>query len=402
MSASPLRRIPRTVWVLGFVSLLMDVSSEMIHAVLPLFMVQVLAADVFWVGLIEGAAEAVALAAKVFSGVIADRFGRHKVLVFSGYALGVLSKPVFAIADTVTTVFFARFADRIGKGVRGAPRDAIIADVSPKELLGASYGLRQSLDAAGAFVGPAIAAALLFTLTEDAFRTIFWLALIPGALCLMLILAGVENPKTPEVSGPRKPLPITREGLKRLTPAFRAVLVLGVLFSLARFSNAFIVLRAADAGIANAWIPLVMVGMNLVFSASSYPFGALADRVRPTTLLGVGLVLLVLSDVVFALWADVWGIGLGILLWGLHLGATQGVLSMLVAKTTDADWRATGFGLFNLASGMSLLVAGAAAGVLWDLAGPGASFGFGAVFALVALAWLATGVRSVKRLEEEG
>lgn len=242
MSASPLRRIPRTVWVLGFVSLLMDVSSEMIHAVLPLFMVQVLAADVFWVGLIEGAAEAVALAAKVFSGVIADRFGRHKVLVFAGYALGVLSKPVFAIADTVTTVFFARFADRIGKGVRGAPRDAIIADVSPKELLGASYGLRQSLDAAGAFVGPAIAAALLFTLTEDAFRTIFWLALIPGALCLMLILAGVENPKTPEVSGPRKPLPITREGLKPLTPAFRAVLVLGVLFSLARFSNAFIVL----------------------------------------------------------------------------------------------------------------------------------------------------------------
>lgn len=221
-SGSPLRHIPRTVWVLGFVSLLMDVSSEMIHAVLPLFMVQVLAADVFWVGLIEGAAEAVALAAKVFSGVIADRFGRHKVLVFTGYALGVLSKPVFAVADTVTTVFFARFADRIGKGVRGAPRDALIAEVSPKEYLGACFGLRQSLDAAGAFVGPAIAAVLLFTLTEDAFRMIFWLALIPGALCLMLIVVEVESPKRDDdgEAKARKPLPITREGLKRLTPGW--------------------------------------------------------------------------------------------------------------------------------------------------------------------------------------
>lgn len=380
--------IPRTVWVLGFVSLLMDVSSEMIHAVLPLFMVQVLAANMWIVGLTEGAAEGIALVTKVFSGYIADRFGRKKLLVLLGYGLGVATKPVFALANAVEVVLAARLMDRVGKGLRGAPRDAIVADVTDPSILGAAYGLRQSLDAAGAFVGPAIAAVLLWQLTENAFETIFWLAFIPGVMCISLIVLGVEEPeKGASSSQVREPLQL-KALIGRIchdpsAKAFRTLLLFALLVSFARFSTAFIALRASDIGIANVWIPLLLAGMNLVFSLSSYPLSLLSDRMSPKGLLVAGLLILAASQAALACAASSAMLLAGIALWGLHLGAMQGIFSALVARNSQAQWRASAFGLFHLVSGIGMLVAGVLAGLLWDCAGAQVAFGFGACVAVV-------------------
>ena len=380
--------IPRTVWALGFVSLLMDVSSEMIHALLPLFMAQTLGAGAMWIGLVEGLGEGVALLTKVVSGVIADRFGHKKLLVFLGYGLGVLSKPLFALAGAMPVVLGARVADRIGKGLRGAPRDALVADVTPEAVRGAAFGLRQSLDAAGAFVGPLLASALLLFWTDD-YRSIFWVALIPGVLCLLLILFGVEEGNA-SADGNRE------KTAKRSLPkfhvlsdsAFRSLVVLGSLFAVARFPNAFIVLRASDAGFGAAAIPLLIMGMNLVFSAASYPFGKWADKTDPKTLLAIGIGILIFADLAFALLPTQWGVLIGVVLMGLHLGATQGIFSMLVAGTAPENERASAFGLFGFASGLSAIAAGLLAGLFWDLIGPEATFLSGALLALCALLWL--------------
>ena len=333
--------IPKTVWVLGFVSLLMDISSEMIHALLPLFMSTSLGASALWIGLTEGVGESAALISKVFSGVIADKFGKKKWLVFIGYALGVLSKPFFALATCMPVVFGARFFDRIGKGIRGAPRDAIVAEVTPDSVRGAAYGLRQSLDAAGAFIGPALATILLMFFTEN-FRIIFWLALIPGLCCLALILFGVENVET-EKKPVKEPIEFKTFFLQ-ISSAFKCLLVIGIVFSLARFSNAFMILRAADCGVPAALIPLILVGINLVFAASSYPFGKLADHLSSSKFLALGLIFLIASDSVFALWPTPYAVACGVVLFGLHLGASQGIFSMMVAKLAPAAFKATAFG----------------------------------------------------------
>ena len=374
-------RIPRTVWVLGFVSLLMDISSEMIHALLPLFMAGTLGASAIWIGLVEGIGEGTALIAKVFSGVIADRFGHKKRLVFAGYFLGVISKPVFALAGSMPVVLAARFFDRIGKGLRGAPRDAIVADVTDESIRGAAYGLRQSLDAAGAFVGPLLATLLLLLWTEN-LRSIFWIALIPGAACLALILFGVEDNVTPTVNTKR----IAWKDLKTvMTPAFVQLVILGTLFSLARFSNAFIVLRAADIGIEHAWIPMTVVLMNIAFSLSSYPFGKLADKLNPMKLLALGMVLLALANLLFAYAANYQILAAGIVLFGMHLGATQGIFSTIISEIAPSEVRATAFGIFNFFSGLALLASGLVAGSLWEYMGAQYCFGGGVVFALITL-----------------
>lgn len=374
-------RIPRTVWVLGFVSLLMDISSEMIHALLPLFMAGTLGASAIWIGLVEGIGEGTALIAKVFSGVVADRFGHKKRLVFAGYFLGVISKPVFALAGSMPVVLAARFFDRIGKGLRGAPRDAIVADVTDESIRGAAYGLRQSLDAAGAFVGPLLATLLRLLWTED-LRSIFWIALIPGAACLALILFGVEDNVTPTVNTKR----IAWKDLKSvMTPAFVQLVILGTLFSLARFSNAFIVLRAADIGIEHAWIPMAVVLMNITFSLSSYPFGKLADKLNPMKLLALGMVLLALANLLFAYAENYRILAAGIVLFGMHLGATQGIFSTIISEIAPSEVRATAFGIFNFFSGLALLASGLVAGSLWEYMGAQYCFGGGVVFALITL-----------------
>lgn len=377
-------RIPTGVWVLGFVSLLMDVSSEMIHSVLPLFMVTTLGAGALAVGIVEGLAESTALIVKVFSGVLSDYVGKRKGLTVLGYALGAATKPLFAIAPTVGIVLGARLLDRIGKGIRGAPRDAMVADITPPHLRGAAFGLRQSLDTVGAFTGPLLAVALMLLWAND-FRRVFWIAVIPAAMAVALLVIGIREPEHPQ-SGARAN-PISRATLSRLGGAYWWVVALGAVISLARFSEAFLVLRASG-GVALALAPLVMVAMNVAYAGAAYPFGALSDRVSHRTLLGVGLVVLLVADLVLAS-SDHWAVVLaGVVLWGVHLGITQGLLATMVANTAPSDLRGTAYGFFNLASGIFMLVASVGAGWLWDRLGPAYTFYAGALFCLAALALL--------------
>lgn len=387
MAKDALTKIPKGVWVLGFVSLLMDISSEMIHSLLPLFMVTVLGASALTVGIIEGIAESTALLVKVFSGVLSDYLGKRKVLAVFGYALGALTKPMFALASGVGMVLSARFLDRVGKGIRGAPRDALLSEIAPVEIRGAAFGLRQSLDTVGAFVGPLLGVGLMLLWAND-FRAVFWVALIPGLLAVALLVFGVHEPERTEVHKPVNP--ISRENLKRLGNAYWWVVGIGAVFTLARFSEAFLVLRAAQGGIPVALVPLVMVAMNVIYAASAYPFGKLSDGMSHTKLLALGLAVLIAADLVLATnnhWITVL---LGVGLWGVHMGITQGLLARMVADATPADLRGTAYGFFNLMSGLAMLVASVLAGLLWDRFGASYTFYAGVVFCVIAalaLAW---------------
>ncbi|OAI22490.1 MULTISPECIES: MFS transporter [Methylomonas] len=377
------RQIPGGVWALGFVSLLMDISSEMIHSLLPLFMVGTLGASTLSVGLIEGAAEATALIVKVFSGVASDYLGKRKSLALIGYSLGALTKPLFAIAASSGMVLTARLLDRVGKGIRGAPRDALVADLAPAGIRGAAFGLRQSLDNIGAFLGPLLAVALMLWWDND-FRAVFWVAVIPGGLAVLMLLLGVKEPK--HLVKARHGNPIRRANLRRLGKTYWRVVTIGAVFTLARFSEAFLVLRAQQGGIALALVPLVMVAMNIVYSATAYPFGKLSDRISPARLLSWGLLVLIGADLVLASSADWRATLAGVGLWGVHMGMTQGLLAKLVADTAPADLRGTGFGFFNLISGLAMLAASVLAGWLWDSHGAALTFVAGAIFS--AAAWL--------------
>ena len=381
-TTSVLSKIPTGVWALGFVSMLMDISSEMIHSLLPLFMVGVMGASALTVGLIEGMAEATALIVKVFSGALSDYIGKRKGLALFGYALGALTKPLFAIAPTMGVVLTARLLDRVGKGIRGAPRDALVADISPAEIRGAAFGLRQSLDTVGAFLGPLLAVGLMLLWAND-FRAVFWVAVIPGVLAVVVLLFGVREPERHQ--GEKKVNPIRRDNIKRLNASYWWVVGVGAVFTLARFSEAFLVLRAEQGGIPLALVPLVMVAMNLVYAGSAYPFGKLSDRMSHKKLLAWGLVVLIAADLVLATnnhWTTVLA---GVALWGIHMGMTQGLLATMVADTAPTDLRGTAFGLFNLVSGIALLIASVVAGLLWDQLGASFTFYAGAGFCVIAL-----------------
>ena len=383
--AAPRPSLPSGIWVLGFVSLLMDISSEMIHALLPLFMVGTLGMSVALVGLLEGLTEATALILKVFSGVISDWFGKRKPLAVLGYGLGAATKPLFALATGPGMIFTARLLDRVGKGIRGAPRDALVADIAPPEQRGAAFGLRQSLDTVGAFLGPLLAVGLMLLWAND-FRAVFAVAIIPAALCVALLVLGVQEPERP--AGAPRVNPISQASLQRLPRAYWWVVGVGAVFTLARFSEAFLVLRAEQVGIALALVPLVMVAMNAVFSVTAYPFGKLSDRVSHRRLLLAGLAVLVLADVVLAASTHWTGLLLGVALWGVHMGMTQGLLAAMVADTAPADLRGTAYGFFNLMSGLAMLAASVVAGLLWQYWGPAWTFGAGAMFSAVAMAAL--------------
>lgn len=380
-----LRHIPPGVWALGFVSMLMDTSSEMIHSLLPVFMVTTLGISVFMVGLIEGAAEATALIVKVFSGVLSDYWGKRKPLAILGYGLGALSKPLFALATTTGLVLTARLMDRVGKGIRGAPRDALVADITPPALRGAAFGLRQSLDTVGAFLGPLLAMGLMLLWAND-FRAVFWVAVLPAFLCVLLLIWGVREPERP--AGAVRTNPISRVNLARLGSDYWWVVIIGAVFTLARFSEAFLVLRAQQGGLGLAWTPLVLIGMNLIYAACAYPFGKLADRVRHTTLLAWGLVLLIAADALLAYSNQGGWVWAGISLWGLHMAMTQGLLATMVADTAPVDLRGTAYGFFNLLSGLAMLLASALAGLLWDQWGASFTFMAGIAFSGVALGLL--------------
>lgn len=373
----PLRHIPSGIWVLGFVSLLMDISSEMIHGLLPLFMVTILGTSAMAVGLVEGLAESLALVVKVFSGTLSDYLGKRKGLALFGYALSALTKPLFAVASGVGLVLTARLLDRVGKGVRGAPRDAMVADIVPPQLRGAAFGLRQSLDTVGALLGPLLAVGLMLLWAND-FRAVFWVAVFPGLMAVALLLFGIHEPEPRQAS--KGSNPIRWDNLTRLGSAYWWVVGFGAIFTLARFSEAFLVLRAQQGGIPIALVPLVMVAMNLIYAVSAYPFGKLSDQISHMKLLTLGLLVLIAADLVLAM-NDHWAVVvLGVGLWGLHMGMTQGLLATMVADTAPADLRGTAFGFFNLASGLAMLIASLLAGFLWDQFGASFTFYAGAVF----------------------
>jgi len=376
--------MPRAVWVLGLVSLLMDISSEMIHGLLPVFLVSVLGASTTIVGLIEGVGEGTASIARLFSGWLSDRLGRRKALTAVGYGLSALSKPLFALASNASMVLAARFSDRIGKGIRGAPRDALIGDLVPAGSRGAAYGLRQSLDTVGAFAGPLLAIALMAGLHDD-FRRVFWLALLPGLLSVLLLVMGVREPPR-AARAPHAPLRL--EECRSLGRAYWVVVIVGAVLTLARFSEAFLILRAQGAGLPLALAPLVLVVMNVVFAASAYPLGALSDRVNRRRLLALGFATLIVADLMLAWAPNLWIVMGGIAVWGLHLGMTQGLLAALVADVAPVRLRASAFGAFNFASGVALLFASLLAGLLWARIGPSATFIAGAAFTVLGLSLL--------------
>jgi len=390
--AQSLRHIPSSIWALGFVSLLMDTASELIHSLLPVFMVTTLGISVFVIGLIEGAAESTALIVKVFSGVLSDYWGKRKPLAVLGYGLGALSKPLFALASSAGLVMTARLIDRVGKGIRGAPRDALVADLTPSTLRGAAFGLRQSLDTVGAFLGPLLAVGFMLLWAND-FRAVFWVACVPALLCVALLIFGVQEPERP--SSAQRTNPISRANLARLSQSYWWVVGIGAVFTLARFSEAFLVLRAQQGGLGLAWTPLVLIAMNLIYAACAYPFGKLADSSRHDTLLVWGLLLLIGADALLAYSNQGVWVWAGIVLWGLHMAMTQGLLATMVADTAPADLRGTAYGFFNLLSGLAMLLASALAGWLWDQWGASFTFLTGIVFSALALGLLLLRPRGV-------
>ena len=376
-----LRAMPGGVWALGFVSLFMDISSEMIHGLLPVFLTSVLGASTEMVGLIEGVGEATASISKLFSGWLSDKLGKRKAITIVGYGLGTFSKPLFAIAPTAHLVLAARFSDRVGKGIRGAPRDAMVGDMVPSGQRGAAYGLRQSLDTVGAFTGPLLAIALM-ALLHDNFRLIFWIALIPGLISVAILIVAVHEPPH-QASGAQAPLKLA--DLKTIGTAYWIVVGVGAVLTLARFSEAFLILRAQNAGLSLAFAPLVLVVMNIIYALSSYPLGALSDRIDRKTMLAIGFATLSVADIVLAAAPTLTIVMIGVAIWGLHMGMTQGLLSALVADEAPVRLRATAFGVFNFASGIALLVASLIAGILWEQIGPAATFIAGAAFSTLGL-----------------
>jgi MFS family permease len=375
------RALPAGIWAMGFGSLFMDTSSELIHSLLPVFMVSVLGASMVTVGIIEGVAEATAAIMKIFSGALSDYLGKRKFLMILGYALAALTKPVFPLAQSVVWVFAARFVDRVGKGIRGAPRDALVADITPKNLRGAAYGLRQALDSVGALLGPLLAVVFMLVFAND-IRATMWIAVIPAFIAVSLLMIYVREPG--QENDPTAKTPLSFANVRRLPLRYWFVVLLGAVFTLARFSEAFLVLRAQDVGLDLGYVPLVMIVMNIFYAGAAYPAGAAADRMSQRTLLLIGLVLLIVADCMLAFATSPLFAFMGAALWGLHMAFTQGLLSKLVADTASAALRGTAFGIFNLVSGGALLLASVIAGSLWSIFGPSATFLAGAAFAAMA------------------
>ena len=369
----------------------MDMSSELIHSLLPVFMVTALGASMVTIGLIEGVAEATAAVMKVFSGALSDYLGKRKSLMVLGYALAGFTKPIFPLATSVGWVFAARFIDRVGKGIRGAPRDALVAELTPPRLRGAAYGLRQALDSVGALTGPLLAVTLMIWFAND-IRTVMWIAVVPAFIAVAVLLVYVRESERANSDGQAK-TPLSVADARRLPLRYWLVVVLGGVFTLARFSEAFLVLRAQDVGLELSYIPVVMIVMNVLYAGAAYPAGAAADRVSPRTLLFLGLVLLVVADVALAVATSPLLVFAGAALWGLHMAFTQGLLSKLVADIAPSELLGTGFGIFNLVSGVALLLASVIAGSLWSTVGASATFLAGAVFAAVAAIGVLAAVR---------
>ncbi|MFC0397390.1 MFS transporter [Paraburkholderia rhizosphaerae] len=376
--------IPRAVWALGFVSLLMDLSSELVHALLPIFLVSTMGMSVAALGILEGAAEATAMIVKIFSGALSDWLQRRKALLLLGYGLAALTKPLFPLATTPAVVVAARLIDRVGKGIRGAPRDALVADVAPAESRGACFGLRQSMDTIGAFAGPLLAIVLML-LFADRIRAVLWFAVVPALAAVSVIVWCVREPEHATATRLFRP-PLHWRALRAFSGRYWLVVATGATFTLARFSEAFLVLRTQQTGLDLAWIPASMVVMSAAYALSAYPAGRLADRIDPRALLACGLGLLVAADLLLAARPTLFTVFAGVAVWGLHMGFTQGILAAMVADASPSTLRGTAFGVFNLVAGLCMLLASAIAGWLWDRHGASVTFLAGAALAVPPLA----------------
>lgn len=399
IASKGIRALPASIWALGLGSLFMDMSSELIHSLLPVFMATVLGASMLTIGVVEGIAEATAAITKVFSGAISDYLGKRKFLVVLGYGLGAVTKPLFPLATSIGWVFAGRFIDRVGKGIRGAPRDALVADITPPDLRGTAYGLRQSLDSIGAFIGPLLAVALMAWLAND-IKAVLWVAVVPAFVAVALLIVAVRepDPKTPEA---KRRTPLTLADVGRLPLRYWLIVLLGAVFTLARFSEAFLILRAQAVGLALGYVPLVLIVMNVVYAGVAYPAGVAADRFSPRVLLIAGLVVLIAADIALAVAASPLQAFIGAGLWGLHMGLTQGLLSKLVADASPATLRGSAFGIFNLITGLALLLASIIAGALWSAFGASATFLAGAAFAALAVLGLILYRGKPHNLQEE-
>jgi MFS family permease len=381
--------LPRGVIALGFVSLFMDVSSEMVHALLPVYLTVTLGASAAMVGLIEGLGQGMAQITKLFSGVISDWVGQRKPLAVLGYSLSAVTKPIFYLAGTADWILVARVADRFGKGIRGTPRDAMVADMVPPEARSAAFGLRQSMDSFGAFAGPLLAIGLMLVLGAS-IPQIFLISVVPALIAVAVLVIVVREPEAK--SPAQRAFPLTWAGLARLQPGLWLAIGIASLMTMARISDAFLILRASDAGVAIWALPLVLVVLNAVDTATSWPVGVLADRIGKRGLLLAGFAVLALANLVLGLEGSLTATFLGIALWGLHMGLTQGLLAAMVADAAPADLRGTAFGLYNLMTGIALLIGNAAAGLAWTAYGPGATF-----LAAAALAGASTGLGLLRR-----
>ncbi len=385
--SSPRRPLPMGIWALGFVSLFMDISSELIHSLLPVFMATTLGASMIAIGFIEGVAEAAAAFAKVFAGAASDLIRKRKSLAVLGYGLAAITKPIFPLANTIGWVVTARLIDRIGKGIRGAPRDALVADIAPADMRGAAYGLRQTLDSIGAFVGPVLAVAFMLCFGDD-IRKVLWVAVIPAFLAVGILIVGVQEPERPPIGGETVKSPLWFRWAKQLPRLYWLIVGLYTVFTLARFSEAFLILRAQSVGLSIGYVPLIMIVMNIVYAAVAYPAGLLTDRIQSRIILIAGLPVLILSDVILGSASTPLAVFAGAALWGLHMGLTQGLFSKLVADHAPVSLRGTAFGIFNLAGGAATLSASALAGILWSLLGASATFFTGAAFTFAAMTGL--------------
>ena len=375
--------LPRTVWVLGIVSLLMDLSSEIYHALLPAFLTVTLGLPVAAMGALDGASEASANLAKLASGRLSDRSARRKPWILLGYGMAALSKPLFPLATTALPVLGARFVDRVGKGIRGAPRDAMIADETPPALLGRAFGLRQSLDTVGAFLAPLAAVGLMIWFAND-IRMVFWVAVIPAALSFLFAWTMLREPRDHAATRPK----MKWGGFRSLSAPVKRLIAVGFLFGLARFSESFLILKAMEGGLSVQWSPLVLALFNLAFLALAYPAGVLSDRIAPRHVLLAGIAMLVAANLWLAQATSLWAIAVGVVLWGAHMALTQGIFARMIADAAHEEQRATSFGAFFFASGIAALLASVGAGLLWDSGGPAATFSVAAALAALAGALL--------------
>jgi MFS family permease len=369
----------RNIFFTGVVSFFMDFSSEMVYPLVPIFLSSVLGVQKSVIGLIEGIAESTASLLKVFSGWLSDRLGHRKWLMVIGYGISTLSRPLVATAPNWGQVLASRFMDRFGKGIRNAPRDALIAESCEDLRLGRSFGFHRGMDTLGAVVGPAVAFGLL-TYFNGQYRLVFWLSMIPGALAVLTIIFFIREIRVCPILEAERP----KLGWKSFSGSYKFFIVVATLFSLGNSSDVFLILRAQNVGVPVAVIPLVYLTYNVIYSLGALPAGILSDRIGPKPIIFLAFIFFGFIYLGFAKASQPSHIWWLFIFYGIFMAMTEGVQKAFLTTLIPKEFKATGFGLYNTLIGLAVLPASLIAGILWDRLGPQATFLYG-----TATAWLA-------------